>query len=270
MQLFSFCILLLQWDLIWKGNTLRTQQKPSPSSLKQSHCSTDERTQRSPFVNNRILRKHRYFQGKSHSLILLFCLPLSPPIFKPRALSLAHLNVSPFFLTPSIQSKPQSALAWIRELLGIPSVSILCVCLCERTPICRLPDHLLDWVSLNRKTFNFCSYKLHAVCLYLKQLTTTLQIWGQGEWFVYVYQLLLGLFTLFLLFCKCAHLDLLFIVFIFYCVSPCMYSCSVQSVPCHCRPDTSTDPPHSQDTSASHGLQAVHINNDTVPPILWH
>lgn len=52
---------------------------------------------------------------------------LSPPI-KPCALSPAHL-IAPFSLTFSIQSKAPSALVWIKELLGIPSESILYVCL---------------------------------------------------------------------------------------------------------------------------------------------
>lgn len=84
----------------------------------------------------------------------LLSLPSSPPICKPPALSPAHLKISPLVLTPSIQSKPQSALAWIKELLGIPSVSILCVCLwecAERVCICVLPGwHILDWVLLDK------------------------------------------------------------------------------------------------------------------------
>lgn len=58
---------------------------------------------------------------------------LWPPI-KARALSPAHLNISPF----PIQSKALSALVWIKELLGIPSESILYVRLgrvCERVHI---------------------------------------------------------------------------------------------------------------------------------------
>lgn len=134
---------MCRFQLLNPAATMRSHLKRE--HFKQSHCSTDERAQKSPFANNRILRKHRYFQRKSHSLILLFCLPLSPPIFKPCALSPAHLNVSPFFfpLTPSIQSKAQSALAWIRELLGIPSVSILCVCLWECVKECTFTGCLI-------------------------------------------------------------------------------------------------------------------------------
>lgn len=61
----------------------------------------------------------------------------SPPI-KPCALSPAHLNISPFSPAFSIQSKAPSALVWIKELLGIPSESILYVRLgrvCERVHI---------------------------------------------------------------------------------------------------------------------------------------
>lgn len=57
----------------------------------------------------------------------------------------SHLHIfpsPPSLLAPSIQSKPQSALAWIKELPGIPSVSILSMCPWEcvkRAHICLLP-----------------------------------------------------------------------------------------------------------------------------------
>lgn len=74
---------------------------------------------------------------------------LSPPPVKPCALSPAHLDISPF----SIQSKALSALVWIKELLGIPSESILYVCLgrvCERVHIFVMPG----FHSLNGKPLN--------------------------------------------------------------------------------------------------------------------
>lgn len=49
-------------------------------------------------------------------------LSLRPPV-KARALSPAHLTISPL----PIQSQALSALVWIKELLGIPSESILYV-----------------------------------------------------------------------------------------------------------------------------------------------
>lgn len=59
----------------------------------------------------------------------------------------SHLHIfpsPPSLLAPSIQSKPQSALAWIKELPGIPSVSILSMCPWEcvkRAHICLLPGY---------------------------------------------------------------------------------------------------------------------------------
>lgn len=179
---FSFRILLLQWYLILKGNTLGTQQKTGPSSWTQSESAQMKEHKSHLLLTMEYLESSGTFKENHILWSRLFCLPLSPPIFKPCALSPAHLNVSPFFLTPSIQSKPQSALAWIRELLGIPSVSILYVGL---------------WECVKECTFVGC----------------------QGEWFVYAYRLLLSLFTSLLLFYKCTHIDLLFIVFIFSCVS---------------------------------------------------
>lgn len=68
---------------------------------------------------------------------------------KARALSPAHLNISPF----AIQSKALSALVWIKELLGIPSESILYVRLgrvCERVHIFVMCGfHSLKWDPLN-------------------------------------------------------------------------------------------------------------------------
>lgn len=67
---------------------------------------------------------------------------------KARALSPAHLNISPF----PIQSTALSALVWIKELLGIPSESILYVRLgrvCERVYIFVMCGfHSLKWDPL--------------------------------------------------------------------------------------------------------------------------
>lgn len=80
-----------------------------------------------------------------------------------------------------------------------------------------------------------------------------------------------GFITL-LLFCECAHIDPLFIAFIFSCVSPYMYSCSVQSVPCHCRPDTSSDPPDSQDACRLHmgSMQCTSMTLQFPLSVLYH
>ena len=96
-------------------------------------------------------KKREKKKKKSLSLILT---PLFPPIFKLCTLSPADLNISPFCLTPITQSKPQSALAWIKELLGIPSVST-CVAMSERERlhICVLPGcQSLYWVSMNSES----------------------------------------------------------------------------------------------------------------------
>lgn len=87
-----------------------------------------------------------FYKGKMKCCEVAFS--LWPPI-KARALSPAHLNISPF----SIQSKALSALVWIKELLGIPSESILYVSLGRvREPVhifVMSGFHSLNWDPLN-------------------------------------------------------------------------------------------------------------------------
>lgn len=82
-----------------------------PSSQKQSECSTDNRTEKSPFVNNGILGQHRYFQGKLHSSLF----PSPHPSLNPVS---SHLHISP---SPLSSSLPPFNLSLSQHLLGLRS-----------------------------------------------------------------------------------------------------------------------------------------------------
>lgn len=99
-----------------------------PSKGSEARLVALERGQESCLFTPRVLESNGTSRG--NYIPLPPCSPACPETLRPLTCTSSHLPLR--LLAPSTQSKPQSALARIKELPEIPSVSIVRACACKR------------------------------------------------------------------------------------------------------------------------------------------